>query len=148
MGNSEYIDIFATKGIEYLVVIVFLVSLYFFYRFLNRPARSESASTNADLGGNRRSLIDWFYIAENYYYHQGHTWIRPEGNEIVSLGIDDFAQKLIGVPTKVAVPAIGANIGQGNVGLKMEIDSKWIDILSPVNGEVIEINEKVINLKK
>jgi len=142
MGNPEYIDIFATKGIEYLVVIVFLITLIFFFRFLNRPARA--AVRNTEHEGNRQSLIDWFYIDENYFYHQGHSWIRPESGTIVSVGIDDFAQKLIGEPTKVTLPQVGTKIGQGNVGWQMEVDSKSINILSPVNGEVVEINEKVL----
>lgn len=39
MDGFHFIDIFATKGIEYLIVIAFLVSLPFVWRFLNRPAR-------------------------------------------------------------------------------------------------------------
>jgi glycine cleavage system H protein len=142
MGNPEYIDIFATKGIEYLVVIVFLVTLIFFFRFLNKPART--VARNAEPERNRQSLIDWFYIAENYFYHQGHSWIRPENGAIVRVGIDDFAQKLIGKTTKVTLPRVGTMMGQGNVGWQMEVDSKSINILSPVNGEVVELNEKVL----
>jgi len=142
MENSEYIDIFATKGIEYLVVIVFLITLIFFFRFLNKPAREVTRNTK--LQGNRQSLIDWFYIAENYFYHQGHSWIRPENGSIVRVGIDDFAQKLIGKTTKLALPSVGSILGQGDVGWEMDIDSKSIVILSPVNGEVVEINEEVL----
>ncbi len=39
MGDFHFLDIFATKGIEYLIVIAFLVSLPFVWRLLNRPAR-------------------------------------------------------------------------------------------------------------
>lgn len=39
MEEFQFIDIFATKGLEYLVVIVFLVALPFFWRYLNRAGR-------------------------------------------------------------------------------------------------------------
>ena len=142
MGNPEYIDIFATKGIEYILVIVFLITLVFFFRFLNKPARALTRTVEPE--ENRQSLIDWFYIAENYFFHQGHSWIKPDNGTIVRVGIDDFAQKLIGKPTKMVLPLIGTKIEQGFVGWQMEVDSKSIDILSPVNGEVVEINEEIL----
>lgn len=40
MDNFHFIDIYATKGIEYLLVIAFLVLLVFGWRYLNQP-RSE-----------------------------------------------------------------------------------------------------------
>lgn len=143
MEGSHYVDIFATKGIEYLIVIVFLLSLVIFWRFLNKPARSSSGEpvTAEKL---RTSLIDWFYLADDFFYHQGHSWIAPENNNVVRVGIDDFAQKLLGKPTKVHLPEIGSKIVQGNVGWQLQIGSKSIDILSPVNGEVVEVNEEII----
>ncbi len=39
MDDFHFVDIFATKGIEYLIVIAFLISLPFVWRFLNRPPR-------------------------------------------------------------------------------------------------------------
>jgi hypothetical protein len=38
MNQFSYIDIYAAKGMEYLVVIAFLVLLAGFWRFLNRPS--------------------------------------------------------------------------------------------------------------
>ncbi len=39
MDDFHFVDIFATKGIAYLIVIAFLVWLPLVWRFLNRPAR-------------------------------------------------------------------------------------------------------------
>ena len=143
MEGSQYVDIFATKGIEYIIVIVFLLSLVYFLRFLNRPARVSSSSNVPDK--SQHTLVDWFYLAENFYYHQGHSWTVPENNSVVRVGMDDFAQKLLGKPNKVNLPQIGSKIEQGNVGWQLQIDSKSIDMLSPVNGEVVEVNEEILN---
>ena len=45
MEGFKYVDIFATKGLEYLIVIGFLVTLVLFWRALNKPAVA-AANTN------------------------------------------------------------------------------------------------------
>ncbi len=41
MDNFHFIDIYATKGIEYLLVIAFLILLVFAWRYLNEAPHSE-----------------------------------------------------------------------------------------------------------
>ncbi|MGZ3591566.1 MAG: hypothetical protein ACXU99_13000, partial [Thermodesulfobacteriota bacterium] len=43
------------------------------------------------------------------------------------------------------VPGIGSTIHQGDKGWTLEVDSKKIDMLSPVDGKVVAINEKIVN---
>ena len=93
----------------------------------------------------KTSLVDWFSIADDYYYHQGHTWAAPENKETIRVGVDDFAQKLVGKAASMDLPKIGDKLGQGEAGWKMTIDSKTISMLSPVSGEVIAVNQKVLD---
>jgi len=130
----SYIDIFATKGIEYLLVIGFLILIPIFWRVLTAPSRKEEEVVE---------LEEWFRISPELYYHRGHTWAFPEG-DVIKIGMDDFAQKLIGRPSRFHLPEVGTNIYQGEPGWKVEIDGKTAEMLSPVSGEVIEVNEKVI----
>jgi glycine cleavage system H protein len=143
MEGFTYVDIFATKGIEYIVAIAFLIMLIWFWKWLNYPAASSVPINQSK--SNRITQVDWFRLASNFYYHQGHSWVNPEKNDIVNIGIDDFAQKLIGKPDKLNLPQIGTELKQGEKSLQFEIDGKIIDFLSPVDGHVIAINEKVIN---
>lgn len=141
MQGFSYVDIFATKGIEYLVVIFFLVALIFFWRFLNKPGKAALINM-----AQKRSndVKGWFRLAKGLYYHQGHSWAIPEEDHIVKIGIDDFAQKLVGTPSSIELPKIGSRIKQGKKGWNLRIDSKSIPMLSPVDGEVIAINEDVL----
>ncbi len=141
MENFKYVDIFATKGIEYLLILGFLLILVIFWRFLNKPAKTAIKPAYNKI---TTTLIDWFRIADNYYYHQGHSWVNPENIEVVKVGLDDFAQKLIGKPTNIVLPKIGSNIKQGENGWRLLFNSKSIDMISPVNGEVVAINEELI----
>ncbi len=141
MGDT-YVDLFATKGLEYILVIAFLVTLVVFWRFLNRQTKAVSALRPVP----KRSGVPlgWFLLREGIYYHQGHSWARPERDNIVRVGMDDFAQKLVGKTQSVKLPRIGDRMGQGETGWELLVGSKSIPMLSPVNGEVVGVNEEIV----
>ena len=140
MEGFTYVDLFATKGIEYLLVIGFLLVLVPFWRFLRVPARAGMEVMRRAMA----SVAQWFSIPEGLYYHQGHSWIMPQGAELVKVGVDDFAQKLVGRSNKINLPKVGARIEQGDVGWKFGIDAKTIDMLSPVSGDVVAVNKDIV----
>jgi len=141
MEGFSYVDIFATKHIEYLLVIGFLLLFIPFWKLLNRPAKAilEVAERVVPM------VSEWFRLPEGRYYHLGHSWAVPAGNQqTVKVGIDDFAQKLVGKISGVAIPAVGSALRQGDKGWSLKVDSKAIDMLSPVGGRVVAINESVL----
>jgi glycine cleavage system H lipoate-binding protein len=141
MQGTIGVDQFATKGIEYLMVIGFLVALVLFWRFLNVPGRRSAPRDGfAPVGTTNR----WFAVPEEVYYHPGHSWVLPEGGKFVRIGVDDFAQKLLGKPGNWKLPEVGAQVEQGAPGWGMEVDSKSFDFLSPVDGVVVSRNEAVL----
>lgn len=135
MGNN-YVDLFATKGLEYILVIAFLFTLVVFWRFLNRQRRPAVSNPG------KPSRLEWFTLGDHLYYHQGHTWANPEGAHAARVGIDDFAQKLVGKMDSIELPPVGAHLFQGEVGWKLRVGDKVIELLSPVEGEVVAINEE------
>jgi len=141
MEGFKYVDIFATKGIEYLLVIGFLILFILFWRFLGRPARAALKATENLVP----VMNEWFSLPEEIYYHLGHSWAVDEGHNLVRVGIDDFAQKLVGKIDAIQVPNQGSTLHQGDKGWTLEVDSKPIDMLSPVDGKVVAINEKLVN---
>ncbi len=141
MEGFSYVDIFATKHIEYLLVIGFLLLFIFFWRFLSRPAGRvfEAAEKFVPV------IHEWFSLPEEIYYHPGHSWAVPEGKNLVKVGVDDFAQKLVGKIDAIQLPSIGSTINQGDKGWTLQVDSKKIDMLSPVDGKVLAINERIVS---
>jgi glycine cleavage system H protein len=79
------------------------------------------------------------------YYHQGHCWAIPESGNVVRIGIDDFAQKLVGKIDAIKFPQVGSEVTQGEKAWALLVNSKSIDMLSPVDGKIVDINESLLN---
>jgi glycine cleavage system H protein len=141
MEGFIYSDIFATKGIEYLLVISVLLLFIPFWRMVSRPAKAIYQAAESIVP----AISEWFHLPEEkLYYHQGHGWAMPESGNVVRVGMDDFAQKLVGKIDAIQFPQVGSRVTQGEKGWSLQAGSKSIDMLSPVDGEIIEINESLL----
>ncbi|HLN91225.1 MAG TPA: glycine cleavage system protein H [Patescibacteria group bacterium] len=138
MEGIRFIDIYATKGIEYLIVIAFFAAFVLFCRYMYRPGEVRAAATIAPENVTR------FRVPEGLFYHQGHGWLRPEPGSIGVVGLDDFAQKFIGKIDAVDLPPVGSRLAQGDKGWSLVVDGVPIPMLSPVGGEVVEVNPEVL----
>jgi glycine cleavage system H lipoate-binding protein len=87
------------------------------------------------------NLIGGFLLPREYFYHQGHTWVKPVEGDVVAIGLDDFSQKLVGRIEGIKVPSVGTLLKQGEKGLSVIANSIPIDLLAPVDGEVIAVNQ-------
>jgi glycine cleavage system H protein len=142
VGTSGYTDIFATKGMEYVFILFFIVVLVFFWRFLSRAEGPEPSKNAAGSAG--KQPIKRFLLLKDLFYHQGHGWVKPEPQDTVRIGVDDFVQKLIGRASFIDLPRVGAFLKQGEKGWKMGGESISLDVLSPVDGEVLEVNDRAL----
>ncbi len=91
------------------------------------------------------AMVAGFQVPENVRYHAGHTWALSESHELVRVGIDDFASKLIGKIESIALPQRGRWVRQGQKIWTIFRDGKSVDMVSPIEGTVTAINEAVIN---
>ena len=91
------------------------------------------------------SLVGGFKVPEALRYHPGHTWALSESPNLVRVGLDDFASKINGAIEKINLPQRGQWIRQGQKIWSMERDGKRVDMVSPIEGSVAEINEAVVN---
>ena len=75
-------------------------------------------------------------------YSKEHTWAKIEGDTAL-IGISDFAQDQLGEILFVEMPDVEDEITQGvSLGV-VESSKKASDVISPLSGEVLEINEKL-----
>jgi len=90
-----------------------------------------------------RTQESGFELAEDFYYHEGHTWAKPEYGGRVRVGLDDFAQKLIGKSVKIELPNIGQEVKQGDVGFQVRRNGEVAKVLAPIDGIVAHVNDQL-----
>jgi glycine cleavage system H protein len=129
------IDLFATKGVEYLFAGAFLLALVGFWKLVN-PRQVVAPAM--------RRILPWFQVRADAFFHQGHSWVVPAGHGEALVGMDDFAQKLLGKPGGFLFPAVGARVQQGAPAWQVQVDGHTIPMLSPVDGEVVAVNQDVV----
>ena len=84
-------------------------------------------------------------IPTELLYTSSHEWVKDEGDDIVTIGITDHAQELLGDLVFVELPEIGDMIEAGGEAGVVESVKAASDIYSPVSGEVIEVNEDLVD---
>jgi glycine cleavage system H protein len=77
-------------------------------------------------------------------YHQEHDWARIEGDEAV-LGITWFAQDALGELVHYEAPDVGSSVTKDASYGEVESVKAVSDLISPLSGEVLEVNEKVVD---
>jgi len=89
------------------------------------------------------AMVAGFQVPENVRYHSGHTWALSESRELVRVGIDDFASKLVGKIESISLPQRGRWVRQGQKIWTIFRDGKSVDMVSPIEGTVSDVNEAV-----
>ncbi|MDM8522388.1 glycine cleavage system protein H [Desulfococcaceae bacterium HSG8] len=92
-----------------------------------------------------RTYEKGFELAEDIYYHEGHVWARPEYGGRVRVGLDDFAQKLLGKLSKVELPDIGHEMKQGEPGFQIRRNGDMAQVLSPIDGILTHVNDQLLD---
>ncbi|MGN0311136.1 MAG: glycine cleavage system protein GcvH [Lachnospiraceae bacterium] len=77
-------------------------------------------------------------------YSKSHEWVREEG-DVVTIGLSDFAQSELGDLVFVNLPEEGDEVEAGETFADVESVKAVSDVYSPVTGEVVEINEELMD---
>src|SRR3984957_6480843 len=91
------------------------------------------------------SVVGGFKVPENLRYHPGHTWALSERPSLVRVGMDDFASKLTGKLESITLPQRGQWIRQGQKMCTIHRDGAAVDLVSPIEGSISDINEAIVN---
>jgi glycine cleavage system H lipoate-binding protein len=90
------------------------------------------------------SLVGGFQVPEKLRYHPGHTWALGESPSLVRVGMDEFASKLTGKIERITLPQRGQWIRQGQKIWSLHRDGATVDMVSPIEGSVADINENAV----
>jgi glycine cleavage system H protein len=102
--------------------------------------KSHETATRWLLGLQR---VRGFLLHPRLFYHPGHTWVMPEGNGTVRVGIDDFGRRLLDGICKANLPAKGSHLVAGEPAVQLDCGTRKARLVSPVDGVVIAVNRSL-----
>ncbi len=156
--THDFLSLYTAKAMEYGLAICYLLLFIPFWRYVQggkraaaelRKAPGATAATAVARATARpagatalRPTAGWFHVPAGVHLHPGHTWARLETDGLVSVGIDDFAHRLV-APEGVDVPALGTRVAQGEPALALRDGGAAVPMLSPVDGTVVAVNPAV-----
>lgn len=85
-----------------------------------------------------------FKVLENLKYAKTHEWVSVEDG-IGTVGITDFAQHSLGNIVYVESYEVGEEVTQGGECGAVESVKAASDIMAPISGEILEVNEEVLD---
>ena len=141
MIPHDFLTMHTAKTVEYLLAVSYLLLFIPFWRYVNGHPHTAPVAATAT-ARHVPALEQWFATPGGLFYHPGHAWLRVEGPDTVTVGFDDFAGKVVGAPSAIALPEVGATLAQGEPAWALVADGKAIAMLSPVDGTVMAVNER------
>jgi glycine cleavage system H protein len=130
-----------------LVLATFLVFIVLDYALNRRKALrtvpvEATRAVPAVLGGD---FVDGFAVPEHVSYHPGHSWLVRERKSVFRIGADEFAAALLGKLEKIELPKPGQWVRQGQKVLSFYRDGEKTEMVSPTEGEVMEVNAELLH---
>ena len=136
MDGFSYYNIFDTKGIEYLVIIAFLLLLIPFWLALNRQVRIKEQVRRA-LGVLSASILK---VPQGIFYGKNHTWTYLEKSGTAKVGLDDLLLHITGEVKIHQLKNPGENIKKGEILAEIDQNGKSLSIFSPISGKILNSN--------
>lgn len=88
------------------------------------------------------ATVKQYDLPDDLYHHKEHMWLRTE-DDVATVGLNDFAQKLAGEIQFVELPDVDDEVNSDEVVGTVET-GKWVGKLyAPVSGDITEVNEDV-----
>ena len=129
-----------------MTVILVLVTFFGFVLldwFLHR-GKAPAVAPNEPVRVSRIDRIAGFLAPDDLRYHAGHAWLQRERSNIARTGADEFAAALAGDISQIELPKPGQWVRQGQKAFTLHRNGETTAMVSPIEGEVIEVNMEVV----
>ena len=80
-------------------------------------------------------------VPKDYRYTETHEWVRVEEDNVVTVGITDYAQEKLGDIVSVELPKIGDEVEAGETMGMIDSQKASSEVYAPVSGIVVEVND-------
>ena len=76
-------------------------------------------------------------------FSEDHEWVELKGDDLVVIGITDFAQEQLGDLVYVELPEVGDECSRGENISVIESVKAASDLVAPVSGTIVEVNSRL-----
>ena len=76
-------------------------------------------------------------------YSEDHAWLKVEDEDLVTIGITDFAQEQLGDLVYIELPEVGHQFVRGDNISVIESVKSASDLVAPVSGKIVEVNDRL-----
>ncbi len=144
MEDFIHVDIFATKGVEYLIVIGFLLLIIPFWRYLNAPGKLVPVIGFSTIQSAINRIAG--SIPKGIFLDPTHSWAFLEPSGTARVGVDNFLLSTTGPVNYHEFRQPGETINRGEVMSVLEQDGKQLKVYSPISGVIKKRNRKSVKL--
>ncbi len=129
-----------------LVLSTFLVFIVVDYVLSRKKAIQPRVAPEVSVAAVANpAYVEGFLVPETLRYHAGHSWALRERKHLFRVGVDEFGSALMGRIDKIELPKPGVWIRQGQKAFSFHRGGEKTDVLSPTEGEVVELNADLLN---
>jgi glycine cleavage system H protein len=80
-------------------------------------------------------------VPKDYRYTESHEWVRIEEDNVITIGITDYAQEKLGDIVSIDLPRVGDEVERGEPVGMIDSQKASTEVFAPVSGVVLEVNE-------
>jgi len=91
-----------------------------------------------------KTKLNEYKVLKDLMYTKTDEWVRFDG-DVAIVGITDYAQKKLRFIVNIELPDVGARVSEGDTVATLESVKTIADVYSPVNGEVVAVNEELMD---
>jgi len=126
------------------ILVVLTIAVFLTVDYLHTRARRARATVPARLPLSASLAPELFARPAGVFFGPGHTWARLEPDGAVRIGIDDFAQKILGRIERIEAAPAGVTLGPEDAAFVLHQQGKSAAFPAPIEGVVAAVNEAAL----
>lgn len=133
MDGFHYYNLFETKGMEYILTIIFFLTLIPFWILLNRKVKRAKQHGSGKISDRELSM------PRGVYHSPNHSWMYLLKSGKARIGLSDLLLKITGNIEVRPLIEEGQTIAKGDPMIEISQGEKKIVISSPLTGHVLNL---------
>ena len=105
----------------------------------------DRAKKRSTVAAAAQAPADRFLLPKGFFISKAHTWVELTFSGEARVGIDDFAQKVIGTIERIEVAELGSEIKKGDTLVTVRHGNRLLSVPAPITGTVLTVNESLVD---